>query len=543
MAMSPSPQLSPSVGAAHRVDRMHADTPTQPLSKRDKKRNQLFDRFEEITQHFSANKDAFYRSQLQALQIDINLILQSEAYGEEPPTDFGDDIAQLVQKYTGGNPQAMLAVAQGDALAFAGRIYSEFAADVGTASEERDANMVRHTNEYEKKIADLQNSNAFMIKLAEEEHKALSSTLRDRLINSVTGRKARLQKEKENLEIGDSNALLMHPNQFSMNNPASPGGIHGKRATRHRRDIEDLPSFADSHKRKRKAADDAESPAPSRRLLDNGFNTPIWTPGELGKATDRSGSPLYSIDKLFTEKELSMIYNTSAIAAHQYVVSHRAQVNGGGSSQHGSSQSNPGDNEHDVDHEDGANAPNSPPMMERQISHATRSTRGGLGLGNFSTGIGIDVIGDLSQPGNFARVSAQLPKMPPPISSVMHKAYNKETANSPMGVSIDEAIRDMHHIDQSKELNAQAGLGTSLDADDVKDRLLLGAAVSQPGTYATFIRSDDGGGKGKGTARQLLFEETYGGVAMSKQSSMGGSEGGVSMSRAGTQEGGRRRRA
>lgn len=372
-----------------------------------------------------------------------------------------------------------------------------------------------------------------MMKLAEEEHKALSSTLRDRLINSVTGRKARLQKEKENLEIGDSNALLMHPNQFSMTNPSSPGGIHGKRATRHRRDVEDLPGFPDNHKRKRRAGDDAESPAPGRRLLDNGLNTPIWTPGELGKAGNRSGSPLYSIDKLFTEKELTMTYNTAAIAAHQYIVSHKAQVNGGGSPQNGSNNSNLGDNEHDADNDDGAHPPDSPPMMERQISHATRSTRGGLSLNNFTTGIGIDMIGDLSQPGNFSRISGQLPRMPPPLSVVMQKPYNKEMANSPMGVTIDEAIRDMNRIDQSKGINQHEGLGANLDAEELKDRLLLGAAVAQPGSYAAYVRRDD---KPKGVARNLMLGDGYGGIAMSKTSSFGGSEAGAPMSRAGTHD-------
>lgn len=145
MATSPSPQLSPSLALSHRIDRHHSDTPLQPLSKRDKKRTQLIERLDEITQQFTANKDSYYRSQLQALQIDINLILQSEAYGDEPPSDFGDDIAQLVHRYTGGNPQAMMAVAQGDTLAFAGRVYAEFAADVAAATEERDAALVRNT--------------------------------------------------------------------------------------------------------------------------------------------------------------------------------------------------------------------------------------------------------------------------------------------------------------------------------------------------------------------------------------------------------------
>jgi len=111
------------------------------------------------------------------------------------------------------------------------------------------------------------------VETANREYRALSQTLRDRLINVIVSKKSRLNKEKEALEISDASALLLHPNQFSITNPSSPGGAHGKRATRQRREMEEM-TF-ENKKRKRIVNDDDGSPAPQRRA-----------PRRFGKRTD-----------------------------------------------------------------------------------------------------------------------------------------------------------------------------------------------------------------------------------------------------------------
>lgn len=381
-----------------------------------------------------------------------------------------------------------------------------------------------------------------MIKLAEEEHKALSNTLRDRLINSVTGRKARLNKERENLEIGENNALLMHPNQYSIANPSSPGGIHSKRATRHRRDLEDLPGFPDSNKRKRKANDDTGSPAPARRLLENGFSTPIWTAEQIAKSSAKGESPLFSIDKLFTEKELMMTYNTSALAARKYVLSHKSANSNRSPPNEEAEASGEGENNgEDAEEED--DSPPSAPQMERQISHATRSTRGtGLGAGSFTAGNGIDVLGDLSHPANFSRIASHLPKFPPPLY-MMLKTYNKEQANSPATTDPEEVESDFDYITKCKVLNKERP-GASLALDDqLGSRSLLTAACAVTGTYSAWMgqpKAEDESANGrKRRAAQGTIDDGLGGIPMSKQNSAVGSEaGGVPMSRQGTGDGG-----
>ena len=71
----------------------------------------------------------------------------------------------------------------------------------------------------------------------------MESTIRERLVQSLSHKRAKLMKEKEQLDIADTNALLLHPSQFSITNPSSPGGGQTSRKTRfrgNRADAEEL---------------------------------------------------------------------------------------------------------------------------------------------------------------------------------------------------------------------------------------------------------------------------------------------------------------
>lgn len=94
---------------------------------------------------FSANKDFHYRQQLQAIQVDTNLILRANPYEENPLPDGSDDIYDMVIKVTGPNSQVTNALNNGgDVSSIAGKLYSEFAIEVNDAMEERDAAMTSH---------------------------------------------------------------------------------------------------------------------------------------------------------------------------------------------------------------------------------------------------------------------------------------------------------------------------------------------------------------------------------------------------------------
>lgn len=182
-------------------------------------------------------------------------------------------------------------------------------------------------------------------------------------------------REKEQLDIADTNALLLHPNQFSITNPASPGGIHGNRKTRHTRHRVDLVDelgngiLADFNKRKRKAPEeDVGSP-----VREGGYTNPA----ERAKAqvVQQQHAPSYSIQSLFTEKELSAHANQAHVATvHFFSTSKRADQPSGAAT-----------NGNNTDAEDASGADgtedNGTPAtdMARTASqnfHATRSTRG-----------------------------------------------------------------------------------------------------------------------------------------------------------------------
>lgn len=204
-------------------------------------------------------------------------------------------------------------------------------------------------------------------------------------------------------------------------------------------------------------------------------------------AATQIDSPLYSIDKLFTEKELSMYYNTAALAAHQHILRHPPYSNHFDSPPNGHSNQSLEDLHATLDPEDADSPEAGGVSMERQYSHATRSTRNP----NFNTGFGIDAISDLNFPGNFAALVKQVPKMPPLLAStsVMQKGYVKgDAANQPAGLAPDDAAADLEMMRQARMYNEQKGRGKNLEQANGGKSLL--EAVAHPMTYDHWIRSD-----------------------------------------------------
>lgn len=277
----------------------------------------------------------------------------------------------------------------------------------------------------------------------------------------------------------------MNPNQFSLTNPGSPGGTHGKRATRLRKDADDLTLFPDGKKRKRNQEEDASAPA--RRGLDPNSTTPLWQ-SEKARAMAKQNGPVYSIDKLFTDKELSMHYNTSAIAAHQYVLRNRA--NGNASLPEDDSDSG------NVDDNDNESTP-SAPAMERNVSHATRSTRGGgaaaasAAAQNFLDDkiLGIEGIANFELPGNLDLIHAQEPpKMPPPVPQQYLKPYPRTAdQNFPVPLSQDDVASDLTVMGFFKQYDQSHRPGAHLDAASGLRKVLEAVAVPyHRGKYVAF---------------------------------------------------------
>ena len=108
----------------------------QPLSKRDKRRQQHMAHQQELLDDFSQNRDHHYRSQLIALQNDMNLIQHADPYQPESLEDSAEEIAKQIEATSAGNPFAA------DMSSLAGRWYSEFIYEINEAKEEKDLALI-----------------------------------------------------------------------------------------------------------------------------------------------------------------------------------------------------------------------------------------------------------------------------------------------------------------------------------------------------------------------------------------------------------------
>ncbi|KAM3506466.1 hypothetical protein MY10362_002332 [Beauveria mimosiformis] len=462
--------------------------PAASQSKRDRKRQALMERLTTMSDKFQREQDPTYRDQLQKIQFELNLVQRFDPY-EENPLDAADELRKEHKQVLG--PMANSDNAR-SMIDMAGIRFPEFMDELEDLVEIRDFQLAQSKNEYDRKVQEYKNTHAYKTETAKREHRALTKTLRDRIINTLTQKKNRLNREKEVLEINDSNALLLNPNQFSLTNPGSPGGTHGKRATRLRKDADDLTLFPDAKKRKRNHEDDASAPA--RRGMDPSSTTPLWQ-SEKARAVAKQNGPVYSIDKLFTDKELSMHYNTSAIAAHQYVLRNRANGNA-------SLPDDDSDSGHiNGDDNDNESTPSAAPAMERNVSHATRSTRGGGAAAAASAAaaaqnflddkiLGLEGIANFELPGNLDLIHAQEPpKMPPPVPQQYLKPYPRTAdQNFPVPLSQDDIASDLTVMGYFKQYDqSHHRPGAHLDASTGMRRVL--EAVATPyhrGRYVAF---------------------------------------------------------
>ncbi|GAP87843.1 putative deacetylase complex subunit protein [Rosellinia necatrix] len=515
----------------------------QPQSKRDKKRQVLSDRLSALSEQFNREKDRHYREELQKIQVDVNLVCRVDPYADRPLDEIDRERREreLSQNTNGANNNAN--TSHRSLLEMAGPTFQEWIRDVEDLLETRDYDMTAQKYDYERKMQDYHNTHAYRIEVAKREHKALSDTLKDRLINNIMSKKYRLTKEKEAIDISDSSALLLHPNQFSLTNPSSPGGTHGKRNTRLRREMEELPGFSDTKKRKRHAGDDDGSPVPARRG-DTSNATPFWQSDRL-KSLRRGTGPVYSMDKLFTDKELSMTYNTAALASHKHLLTRRDARGNVLPSPEESDTSNGEANEDEEEL--------SAVTMERQPSHTTRSTRGGQQNFYDDKILGLEGLANFELAGNLSKVVAQEPKMPPLIQSHYVKAYVKSESNTPACLSAEDATHDVTVMAIWKNFQTKNGRGSNIDHDNGGRRLLETMSIPQRRSKnVTYVQrprpSTDALAEAMGVSSSVRDEPVgnpapanaianlSAGAPMSRQSSLGG----VAMSRAGSGRGKRK---
>jgi len=336
-------------------------------------------------------------------------------------------------------------------------------------------------------------------------------------------------KEKEMLDIGDTNSLLLHPNQFSIANQASPGGAGTSRKTRHARhkvidrDNPPEPASATENGRKRKAVmveEADESPAPYSRAPEGG-NT-FFRDVKNKLVHNQYEAPAFSVDRLFTEKELHMNMNTAWLAATNFLAKLRSPPNG--TTFHANGVNGAHDIDKPMDSVEGAADEDAEealeaPGMDRTVSH--HATRGATR----------NALTDLA---NLADLSSLYPIPGPTIMPAMIGAKANAAAPAPVVLTTSEIEQDL------KLFTRNAG------ADDPLNNQLLEQATKPTGSSEYQYRPPNQLADERelgGHHRDLLA--AMGGVPMSAQSSQGGysEAGGLPMSRTNSAMGGLRRTA
>ncbi|EGY15735.1 hypothetical protein VD0002_g496 [Verticillium dahliae] len=444
-------------------------------SKRERKRLFITEKLAFLNEKFHRERDLTYRDQLQKIQVDNTLVQRLDPYA----SDALEVIASARRDHAEAQTPETLPENTRTLLHMSGPRFQDFLQEVEDLIEYRDSSVAQQKHEHDRRLHQYQNEHLYKIEAANREHRALADTLRDRLINTVSSRKYRLQKEKEALEISDSSALLLHPNQFSITNPASPGGTH-KRATRLRKDAEDIPGYSEGKKRKRVPGEDDGSPAPARRALDPNTTTPLWQNEKLRYAAKHHG-PAYSLDKLFTEKELSLTRLNASLAAHKYIQKHKVYSNGATSPN--GSDSGHGDN--DSAEQDGDSA--SAPMMERTASHTTRSTRAGI---NQSLLDAADASNTLELPKHIDILEPHEPtKIPSTHIASYFKTNGRVTENCPTSLTVEEANSDILLMELYKKYDAKHKPGASIDHPNGSKKLLESVVAPYVRTHYTGFRT------------------------------------------------------
>ncbi|MCJ1432370.1 hypothetical protein MMC27_001726 [Xylographa pallens] len=374
-------------------------SPTPPLlTKRDKRRNAIEQRMKDLDFSFMSHREPYSRVQLNMLSRDIAFINLANPYDTKPLEDYADDMGTELALYGVESTIGMLRgggnLSDAESRPPLGKYAARFVQDVNDTMERRDTELTEIMNRFNQKVQMLKEEWEFAISLATEEHKALKESVRERTIASVQAKKRNLEKEKGLLDNADSSALLFHPTQFTITQPASPGGAHSNRKTRHTRhrlDADNAETNGETAKRKRKAPADFDnvSPGPVVRGLVDSDNSFYWDRGYSMLDSQHATSTL-SISQLFNTKELQLFTRSAIEIVGQHwgkrsrpsqggtklVLSSNSATNGDASDVEAT---HPEDNTVGPDSDDEAEQDTAAtliaPMMERGGSYATRSTR------------------------------------------------------------------------------------------------------------------------------------------------------------------------
>ena len=112
-----------------------------PLSKRDIRRGRILERLTSMIDTFHTNQQPHYRAQLQAVQVDMTLVLRADPYSDAPLEEGSEELRTMVESMMGPTVASGDEGAERDYMALAGRRYREFVREGNDALERRDAEL------------------------------------------------------------------------------------------------------------------------------------------------------------------------------------------------------------------------------------------------------------------------------------------------------------------------------------------------------------------------------------------------------------------
>ncbi|KAL8848388.1 MAG: hypothetical protein Q9221_006587 [Calogaya cf. arnoldii] len=311
--------------AAHMQRQSHTPPPPPTLSKRDKRRNALVERLQDIENNFAGNRDFYCRQQLQALNRDANIITCAAPYRNQPLDELNvalDPDENLPVSGNRGHQNGEI-MGNGERQPKAGKWARGFIEQVNNAMEDRDTQLSLIVDRHNFRIRELKHDYEYAVTVADKEHTYLLNILRTRLIQTIEQKRAALLKERDKFELSDNSSSLLNPTHLLFPNPASPGGPLSNRKTRHGRHRYDAEEVGEN-KRKRKLPTDPDegSPAPTSRNPD--AETPAVGKESLTKVeSQQSFATPPSMGLLFSDKELVITNQEASYAALQEILAKR----------------------------------------------------------------------------------------------------------------------------------------------------------------------------------------------------------------------------
>ncbi|KAL8645794.1 MAG: hypothetical protein Q9226_007139 [Calogaya cf. arnoldii] len=311
--------------AAH----MHRQSPTPPppptLSKRDKRRNALTERLQDIENNFAGHRDFYYRQQLQALNRDANIITCAAPYRNQPLDELNDILDADENLPINGNRvhQHGETTGNGERHPKPDKWARGFIEQVNNAMEDRDTQLSLILDRHNFRIRELKEDYEYAVTVADKEHTYLLNILRTRLTQTIEQKRAALLKERDKVELSENSSSLLNPTHLLFTNPTSPGGPLSNRKTRHGRHRYDAEEVG-GNKRKRKLPTDPDegSPAPTSRNPD--AEAPAVGKEPLTKVeSQQSFATPPSMGLLFSDKELVITNQEASYAALQEILAKR----------------------------------------------------------------------------------------------------------------------------------------------------------------------------------------------------------------------------